>query len=104
MYGGRREAIPVIAMRKVNQWLGSHAREDASQDVGAEHAIAVVVSMNDNPLSTSDCAQDTIDRFFHEGNGHWIGKIVPGWIFQKRVDVFIAASGEDVEQQWVEKH
>src|SRR5258708_5077684 len=88
----------------MNQGLDSHARENTSQNVGAEHAVAVVVAMNGDPLPISNGSQNAINSLFHRWNRHWIGKIVPGWIFHKRIDVFNAASGEDVEQQWVEKH
>jgi hypothetical protein len=84
--------------------VGSQAPENASQNMGAEYAVAIVVAVDGDPLPFPNCLEDAIDRLFHERNGDWVGKVVPGWIFQKCVDVFDATSGDDIEQRGVEKH
>src|SRR5215472_6438857 len=104
VHSGRGEAITFVAMRKINQGRGSQTRENTSEDVRAEDAIAIVVAMDGYPLLLPHCFQNAIDCLLHKWDGHGIGKIVPGWIFQKCVDVSDATSGEDFEQQWVEKH
>jgi hypothetical protein len=90
------QAVTFIAVREVSSRRGSQAAKDATQDVRAKHAVAVIVAMDGDSLLRPDASIHSIDGLLQARDRQRIGKSAPGWSLDKGINVFDSASDEDV--------
>ena len=61
----RTEAIPFVPVGQVGSWLNAQTGENTAQNVRAEHAVAVVVAMDRNPLFLANGGEHAINCLRH---------------------------------------
>src|ERR1700739_1764051 len=98
------QTVAFVPMGQIDARLHVETRKHHSENVGPEHAIAVVISEDRYPLLVTNCGEDAIDCFCHPGHRQRIGKIVPGWRLNEGIDVLDSATDEDIEQWLAQKH
>jgi hypothetical protein len=104
MDGKRTETVPFVPVGQIRLRLNSETGQTRAQNVRSENTVAVIVAKDCDPPLVADGGKHAVDCIGHPRNRRRIGKIVPGWWLNERINVLNPTGDEDVEQWLAQKH